>query len=71
MATVNKDFADRLVAMDGKYADDPQIARIVEYTNAWGKLAYGIEYKHEVGRYRASSYVINPRVYWEFKDNQS
>lgn len=65
MATVDKPFADKLVAMNGKYADDPQIARIVEYTNAWGKLAYGLEYKHEIGRYAPSQYVNNPKTYWE------
>lgn len=37
MATVSKDLADKLVAQNGYYADDPRVMRIVEYTNAWGK----------------------------------
>jgi hypothetical protein len=65
MATVSKALADTLVANNGSYADDPRVMRIVEYTNAWGKLAYGIEYEWEVGRYHESEYVHAPRVYWE------
>lgn len=67
MATVSKALADRLVAQDGYYADDPRVMRIVEYTNMAGTPAYGIEYKHEIGRYAESVYVRNPRVYWEAK----
>ena len=65
MPTISKELADRIVANNGYYANDPRVMRIVEYTNAWGKLAYGIEYEWGVGKYHESQYVINPRVYWE------
>jgi hypothetical protein len=64
MATVSKELADQLVAGDGYYADDTRVLRIVEYTNAWGKLAYGIEYAGQVGKYAESEYVNSPKVYW-------
>ena len=67
MATVSKELADKLVAANGYYADDPRVMRIVEYTNAWGKQAFGIEYAREVGKYAASEYVHDPKVYWEAK----
>lgn len=65
MATVDKDFADRMVALNGQFEDDPPVVRIVEYNNAFNGVSYGMEYEHEVGKYSASDYVINPRVYWE------
>ncbi len=65
MATISKDLADKLVANDGYYSDDPRVLRIVEYTNAWGRQAFGIEYEGQVGKYSPSEYVINPIVYWE------
>lgn len=67
MATVSKDLADELAAKDGYYSDDERVVRIVQYTNAGGKLAYGIEYEHEVGKYAPSEYVNDPKVYWEAK----
>jgi hypothetical protein len=67
MATVGRDLADRLVKQDGYYDDDPRVMRIVEYTNMGGKLAYGIEYAHEIGRYQESAYVRSPTVYWQAK----
>jgi hypothetical protein len=65
MATVTKGLADVLVRNNGHYSDDPRVMRIVEYTNAWGKQAFGIEYEGEVGKYYPSEYVNNPKVYWE------
>lgn len=62
MGTISKKIADDVVA--GKYADDDPV-RIVKYTNAWGREAYGLECRDERGRYRESEYVINPTVYWE------
>lgn len=67
MATVSKELVDKIVANDGYYVDDDRVVRIVEYTNAWGKLAYGIEYPSSVGRYAPSEYVNDPKVYWEAK----
>lgn len=67
MATVSKKLADELVAGDGYYSDDLRVIRIVQYTNAWGGEAYGIEYPGQFGKYSPSEYVINPKVYWEAK----
>jgi hypothetical protein len=67
MATVGKELADRLVASDGYYSDDPRVMRIVEYTNMAGQLAYGVEYGHQLGKYAESEFVRSPRVYWEAK----
>jgi len=64
MATVNKSLADKIVANNGYYSDDPRVARIIEYTNFAGQPAYGIEYGHEIGRYEASEFVRDPKVYW-------
>lgn len=65
MSTVDKAFADRIVALNGKYMGDPQIEQIIEYDNAWGGKGYGLEYAHSVGRYSPSEYIRNPRVYWK------
>jgi hypothetical protein len=64
MATVNKDMADRIIANDGYYPDDPRVFRVVEYTDIGGKQAYGIEYEHELGKYCESEYVRDPKVIW-------
>lgn len=68
MATVGKTLADELVARNGYYSDDRRVVRIVEYTNAWGEQAFGIEYDGEIGKYSPSEYVNNPRVYWQAQD---
>jgi hypothetical protein len=65
MATVSKDMADELKANDGYYSDDPRVMRIVEYTNAWGAQAFGIEYARDIGKYRESEFVQSPKVYWQ------
>lgn len=65
MATVSKKLADELKAGDGYYSDDPRVMRIIEYTNAWGAQAYGIEYERDLGKYSPSEFVIDPKVYWE------
>lgn len=66
MGTVSKDLADKLVAQNGYYADDPRVMRIVEYENAFnGAKSYGIEYEGQMGKYSPSEFVINPKVYWQ------
>lgn len=68
MATVSKDLADKIAANDGYYSDDPRVLRIIEYENAFdSRKAYGIEYEGQVGKYRPSDFVINPKTYWEAK----
>lgn len=67
MPTVSKALADTIVKADGYYALDPRVMRVVEYTNKWGKQAYGLEYEGQLGKYVPSEYVIDPKVYWEAK----
>lgn len=69
MGTVSKEIADQIIA--GKYAEeDGWPIRIVEYDNQWGGKGYGVEHhEHERGRYSASQFVRNPRVYWERKSD--
>lgn len=71
MSTVNKEFADKIVAAKGVlYPEDtfePPITRVVEYTNAWGSKAYGITFAgQDPEKYmRPSEFVIEPRIYWD------
>lgn len=71
MSTVDKDFADKIVACRGvMYPNDPfepPVTRIVEYTNAWDKKAYGMTFAgQDPEKYmRPTEYVQKPRVYWE------
>lgn len=64
MATVGFELAHKIAKADGYYMDDPRVVRIVEYTDIGGKLAYGLEYEHQRGKYVASPYVRNPKVFW-------
>ena len=66
MSTVDKRFADDIIRRDGRYEDDPQITRIIQYDNHWGGVSYGIEYEGQEGKYDASDFIRNPRVYWKF-----
>ena len=71
MSTIDKEFADKIVAHRGvMYPDDPfepPVNRIVEYTNAWGKKAYGMTFDgQDPDKYmRPSEFVQAPRVYWD------
>ena len=71
MSTNDKSFADRMVACKGvMYPDDhfePPVTRIVEYTNAWGKKAYGMTFAgQDPDKYmRESEYIVSPRIYWD------
>jgi len=69
MPTVSKAIVDVLVEGNGMYLDDFQrVVKIVKYTNAWGKEAYGIIYEgHDLNAYRETRYVRNPQTYWEYK----
>lgn len=69
MATFNsKVVIDEIIAGDGHYRGDPRVAKIVEYTNVGGHIAWGVTWQHEQDqdRYLRQSYrILNPRVIWE------
>lgn len=65
MSTVDKVFADRLVALNGQYEDDLPVVQIVKYKNMWGGESYGLEREHEVGKYQAATACRNAEVYWK------
>lgn len=76
MSTIDKHFADRLIAgrgwirgdSDNSMGDNPRCIKIVEYTTAWGGKGYGavMESDHDPQRYeRPTEYVQSPRVYWQ------
>lgn len=67
MATVSKDIAEKIIAADGYYLDDPRVMRVIEYTDMGGKLAYALEYPGEVGKYYDTEFVRKPRVIWAAK----
>lgn len=77
MATVDKAFADNLVANQGYYngdsgnslGDNPRITRIVKYINGWGDEAYGITSEREDQNtyLKETKFVTKPEIYWEYK----
>lgn len=64
MGTISKKIADDVIA--GLYNDD-RPTRIVEYTNKWGSIAYGLTVQGEdINRYmHETEYIIKPKIYWE------
>lgn len=60
MSTVSREMAERIKA--GEYSDE--VSLIVEYDNAWGKVAYGTVFHGQVNKYIASEYVGSPRIWW-------
>jgi hypothetical protein len=70
MATIDsKDIIDRLIECDGYYDGDERVYAIVEYTNAYGNITYGVTWPRENGRktrYMIDQppYVNNPKVIW-------
>lgn len=64
MGTVSKNIADAIVS--GRYNDDDP-KRIVEYTNAWGGVAYGVTFgRDDPDKYMLESeYIRSPRIYWD------
>lgn len=70
MSTVDKDFADKVVAAKGVlFPEDPfepPVDKIVKYTNAWGGEAYGLIFAGQnPSKYSPSEFVRNPEVYFE------
>lgn len=70
MATIDdKVMIDRLIANNGHFEDDPQVHMIIEYTNAYGNITWGVTWSNESPERRTryldeSQYVINPKVIW-------
>jgi hypothetical protein len=71
MSTVDKVFADKVIAANGQlYPDDPfepPITRIVRYLNAWGKEAYGLTFEgQDPMKYMCpSEFIVLPTIYWD------
>ena len=73
MATIdNKKMIDEMIAANGYYMDDPRVAKIVEYTNAYGKQTWGVTWSSEhpdsQNKYlKNSPFIHNPKLIWEAK----
>lgn len=69
MATINdKNLIDKLIANDGYFEDDERAAQIVEYTNKWGQVTWGITWRTnaDIHKYEyETEYVRNPKVIWK------
>jgi hypothetical protein len=69
MATINdKKMIDKMIAANGAlYDDEPPVVKIVEYTNAWGNIAWGLvfdsEHPSRHDRYEVETkYIRDPKV---------
>jgi hypothetical protein len=73
MATINNgSIIKELIANNGYYSDDPRVAKIVEYTNSYGVITWGVTWSNENKRSQdryltPSPFVINPKLIWEAK----
>jgi hypothetical protein len=73
MSTIDdKATIDKIIAANGYFMDDPRVARIVEYKNAWGGICYGVtwttEQFHQQRRYdEETAFIREPKVIWEAK----
>jgi len=70
MATIDsKPMIDNLIANNGYFEDDPQVYMIVEYTNSYGAITYGVTWVNEPANRRnryldETEYVRSPKVIW-------
>lgn len=69
MATFNsRQMILDLIAKNGKmYEDEPGATKIVEYTNAWGGLCWGVVFENERQQDKydyPTAYIRNPRIMW-------
>lgn len=69
MSTVSKPIADKLIAGNGYYpGDHVRVVKIVEYSNQWDGLSYGLIYEGQhLDTYAESPYVRQPKTIWEAK----
>lgn len=72
MPTVDYETARILKDNNGVYPvppdepPDPICVKIVEYTNPWGKQAYGLIFEGEKDGYTINyNYCLNPKVFFE------
>lgn len=70
MATIDsKEMIDNLIKNNGKFEDDPLVYRIVEYTNAFGNITWGVTWVNESSKARdryliETEYVRSPKSIW-------
>lgn len=70
MATIDdKTLIDKLIAANGYFDDDPRVHMIVQYTNSYGKITWGVTWTNETKERRlryldATPHVRNPKVIW-------
>ena len=73
MATINSRATIDLIITHNGWADpadadiDPPAVKIVQYTNAWGRVTWGVVFEGDgdPDRYeRPTQYVTDPRVIW-------
>lgn len=70
MATIDsRGMIDETIAANGKmYEDEEPVVKIVEYTNAWGKVTWGVIFEGEdLNRYHESEFIRQPKTIWERK----
>lgn len=69
MATIDdKKTIDDIIKNNGYYEDDPRVYMIVEYTNAYGKITWGVTWKNQQDKQKyleETQYVRNPKVIWK------
>ncbi len=69
MPSVNsKELVDEIIASNGVYQDDPPVQSIVEYTNAWGRPCYGLNYSSR-DDYTETEFVRNPKIIFVRKES--
>lgn len=68
MATVSIEIAQKIIAQDGYYSDDPRVLAVITYDNAWGYKSWAICYSaSEIARYAPSEFVRNLETIWSAK----
>lgn len=80
MATINsKELIDAIIAHNGWHDDEdhdapdnPRVSKIVEYTNSYGVVTWGVTF---IGDGREDKYLLetvyvrSPKVIWDSKDH--